>query len=104
LKAKEAFLAWASKVQPDAESLNPSSTLQIQTLLFGGATDARGKEMLPRERTFKVERGEEELLAANGPMDEWSGLSAAELKAALKERGLKVRIRSFKKKKIKIPI
>ena len=62
------FRKWAASFCDDAWYMNPGSAAQVQTLLFGGARKkGRGNagEVLPLQRTFKVERTEwEELHAA----------------------------------------
>ncbi|CAM9555786.1 unnamed protein product [Hapterophycus canaliculatus] len=98
-KAEETFLSWVKRMQPGAESLNPSSSTQIQTLLFGGSKlnksgGARGKttsEFLPVRRVFKMERDPAELAAfkASQVQDEYVDYTAAMLKDKLKEKGLR---------------
>ncbi|CBN74706.1 pol1-like DNA polymerase [Ectocarpus siliculosus] len=91
-KAEETFLNWVKKIQPGAETLNPSSSTQIQTLLFGGATNPKTKEKLPVRRVFKIERDPAELEAfkATQVQDEFADYTAAMLKEKLKEMGKKV--------------
>ncbi|CAN0410119.1 unnamed protein product, partial [Ectocarpus sp. 12 AP-2014] len=91
-KAEETFLSWVKKIQPGAETLNPSSSTQIQTLLFGGAMNPKTKEKLPVRRVFKIERDPAELEAfkATQVQDEFADYTAAMLKEKLKEMGKKV--------------
>jgi hypothetical protein len=51
------FLAWAGKHNVDGKFINPSSSAQIQTLLFGGMPTEKGKDITPVSRTFKVPMG-----------------------------------------------
>ncbi|CAM9543134.1 unnamed protein product [Scytosiphon promiscuus] len=98
-KAEETFLNWVKRMQPGAETLNPSSSTQIQTLLFGGSKlnksgGPRGKktaEILPVRRVFKMERDPAELAAykATEIQDEYVDYTAPMLKEKLKEKGLK---------------
>ncbi|CAM9700305.1 unnamed protein product, partial [Ectocarpus sp. 13 AM-2016] len=85
-KAEETFLSWVKKIQPGAETLNPSSSTQIQTLLFGGAMNPKTKEKLPVRRVFKIERDPAELEAfkATQVQDEFADYTAAMLKEKLK--------------------
>ncbi|CAM9132669.1 unnamed protein product [Ascophyllum nodosum] len=89
--AEETFIAWVMKMQPSAEGINPSSSSQIQTLLFGGAQNAKTGEILPSRRVFKVERDEAEIEASRkGEIeDEFSSFTAPMLKERLKKMGLK---------------
>ena len=58
-KHSENFRRWAaSQIGPDGLALNPASSLQLNTFLFGGALNAKTKEETERERVFKVAREE----------------------------------------------
>ncbi|CAM9558280.1 unnamed protein product [Pylaiella littoralis] len=91
-KAEETFLSWVKRIQPGTESLNTSSGTQIQTLLFGGAKNAKSGETLPVRRVFKMERdlAEIEAFRAEEVQDGFADYTAAMLKEKLKEMGLKV--------------
>lgn len=53
------FCNWAStKIGVDGLALNPASSLQLATFLFGGAENAKTKEVTASERVFKVAREE----------------------------------------------
>jgi len=53
------FREWAaSKIGPDGLALNPASSVQLQTLLFGGAVNQKTREQTETIRTFKVPRDE----------------------------------------------
>ena len=56
------FRSWVESVAgPDGLHINPQSTTQLQTLLFGGAASQKVKgEEVPRERVVKVELTPEE--------------------------------------------
>ncbi|CAN0444921.1 unnamed protein product, partial [Discosporangium mesarthrocarpum] len=53
-KSEEKFLSWVERLQPEAKGINPSSSPQVQTLLFGGAKFEKTDEVLPATRVFKV--------------------------------------------------
>ncbi|GKY94266.1 hypothetical protein MPSEU_000392400 [Mayamaea pseudoterrestris] len=101
------FREWAAtKIGPNALALNVASSVQLQTLLFGGAVNEKTKEIVEAVRTFKVPREEipedalialakrdEEELAASDPADakdHLEDMKAVQLKALCKEYGLKV--------------
>lgn len=53
------FREWtAGLIGPDGLAINPSSSQQLQTFLFGGSTNVKTKEPIERCRTFKVLREE----------------------------------------------
>ena len=66
------FRRWAAEYCEEAWFINVGSSAQIQTLLFGGAAKRRGRETLPMQRSFKLDRGEWEDLerARTGDADE----------------------------------
>eukprot|EP00523_Entomoneis_sp_CCMP467_P000343 CAMPEP_0168747238 /NCGR_PEP_ID=MMETSP0724-20121128/15558_1 /TAXON_ID=265536 /ORGANISM="Amphiprora sp., Strain CCMP467" /LENGTH=1095 /DNA_ID=CAMNT_0008795031 /DNA_START=259 /DNA_END=3546 /DNA_ORIENTATION=- len=93
-----------------ALALNPASSTQLQTLLFGGAVNKKTGEPTPTVREFKLKREEvsdeaweafqeqarrekEAAQAEKGETDklkdELEGMKATELKALCKEEGLK---------------
>ena len=55
----ENFRRWAARqIGPDGLALNPASSLQLGTFLFGGALNSKTREETERERVFKVAREE----------------------------------------------
>jgi hypothetical protein len=53
------FRDWASQyIGADGLAINPASSLQLQTFLFGGAKIEKTDEVWPAERVFKVPRDE----------------------------------------------
>lgn len=53
------FREWAAKkIGPDGFAMNPASSLQLGTFLFGGARNAKTKESTEEIRVFKVPRDE----------------------------------------------
>jgi DNA polymerase I-like protein with 3'-5' exonuclease and polymerase domains len=102
----EAFLEWAAKkLGPDGLAMNPASSVQLSTFLFGGSMNTKTKEATEAVRTFKVPREEipENALAAyekarqletgssdGEPDDYLDAMSAVELKHICKMNGLKV--------------
>jgi len=59
------FRRWIASYCADAWYMNVGSGTQLQTVLFGGAvTSKRGGEVLPLQRTFKIDRDEYEALKA----------------------------------------
>lgn len=55
----EQFRKWAqTQIGADGLALNPASSVQLQTFLFGGARNGRTGELTERSRTFKVPREE----------------------------------------------
>lgn len=88
---EEKFLAWATSLQPGVAGINPSSSTQIQTFLFGGALNAKTNTPIPETRVFKVERDEAEVLAEmkDDVVDEYTNYTAEMLKDKLKTMGLK---------------
>lgn len=67
------FREWAStKIGPDGLALNPASSTQLQTFLFGGAVNTKTKEESERVRVFSVPREEvpEEAIEAYRLRDE----------------------------------
>lgn len=64
-KLELTFRRWAASYCPSAWFMNPSSSTQVATLLFGGAENPMTREHSPQTKTFQLERHEyEELLAA----------------------------------------
>jgi hypothetical protein len=107
----EVFRNWAStKIGPDGLALNPASSVQLSTLLFGGAKNSKTGEATERVRVFKVPREEVPEQALEGYLElenaskQDSGdadkeedslayletMKAVQLKALCKEQGLKV--------------
>lgn len=102
----ETFLEWAAKkIGPDGLAMNPASSVQLSTFLFGGSMNTKTKEKTEAVRTFKVPREEipENALAAyekarqqetglsdGDPEDYLEAMSAVELKHICKMNGLKV--------------
>lgn len=100
------FREWAAKqIGPDALALNVASSVQLQTLLFGGARNGKTGEETERIRVFKIEREEvpedalealskrDEKIAETAPeetKDHLEDMKAAQLKALCKEYGLKL--------------
>ena len=84
------FLEWAQTYCNDVKSMNIASSQQIQQLLFG---EYENFELKSKERVFKIEKTDEELkeeselAIASNP---YVYNNSNELKAILKERGLKV--------------
>jgi hypothetical protein len=53
------FREWAAiKIGPDGLALNPASSVQLGTLIFGGAQNQKTKEVTETRRVFKVAREE----------------------------------------------
>ena len=108
------FRQWAAKqIGPDGLALNPASSVQLCTFLFGGAENEKTKELTEEVRTFKVPRDEipDDAMEAYRQAakehqktaveqgnddtdeeleDEFDKMKAAQLKALCKEYGLKV--------------
>lgn len=75
------FREWAATlIGPDGLAINPSSSQQLQTFLFGGSTNAKTKEPIERCRTFKVLREEvpAEAIEAYRERDEYEKVMAQE--------------------------
>lgn len=107
-----AFRRWAAKmIGVDGLALNPASSTQLGTFLFGGSENIKTRELTEVERVFKVAREElsqdtfDQLMkrdettkediknsgcAANLESDQLDQMKAAQLKALCKEYGLKV--------------
>jgi DNA polymerase-1 len=84
------FLDWASSMCPDAKYINPASNLHIQQLLFGHYENG---VKVSDERVFQIEKDEKEYaeeLERAIAKNPYSIMGVGELKALLKERGLKV--------------
>jgi hypothetical protein len=105
----ETFQKWAAtKIGADGLALNPASSVQLITFLFGGAPNSKTGELTEDVRVFKVPREEisdaameayrkrdEAQLAKLSPEDvphedELDHMTAVQLKALCKEHGLKV--------------
>ena len=55
-KLRAVFRDWTiSLLGDDGKYFNPSSTMQIQTLLFGGAKNQKSNEFLPHKREFDID-------------------------------------------------
>ena len=53
------FCQWAStKIGIDGLALNPASSVQLATFLFGGSKNSKTNEDTERQRIFKVAREE----------------------------------------------
>ena len=107
IKHIEVFRRWAEKMigNGDGLAINPSSSQQLQTFLFGGSTNQKTGETIERVRKFKVPRSEvssdalevykqiQEAEAArrgeDGEEDALDKMSAVQLKQVLKENKLK---------------
>ena len=108
----QAFREWASTlIGPDGLAINPASSVQLCTFLFGGAKNIKTGEATEKVRVFKVPREEvpdsateayrarEEAAKTNpdGSMaesvenqeDEFDQMKAGQLKSLCKEYGLK---------------
>jgi hypothetical protein len=88
-RMEDMFIEWATQYCTEIKHINIASPAQMQQLLFGEYEDF---ELKSRERSFKLDKSPEEIeierqaaLAANP----YAEHGAAELKALLKERGLK---------------
>ncbi|GMI21361.1 hypothetical protein TeGR_g673, partial [Tetraparma gracilis] len=107
VRHSRAFRSWAaSLIGPDGLALNPSSSQQLGTFLFGGSPNAKTGELSETQRTFKVPRSEipPEALQAYADAEErdrrrdeeegvevepaspFSEMTAAKLKEYIKER------------------
>jgi len=107
------FRKWALEmIGPDGLSLNPASSTQLCTFLFGGALNAKTKEATESVRVFKLpieeipeeaielynqEKQKQEEGGAEGDAkpvvyepDEFDDMKVVQLKALCKELGLKV--------------
>ena len=105
------FRKWAlGIIGADGLAINPASSTQLCTFLFGGAENSKTKEKTEEVRVFKVPRGEisdeamemyreakanakrDEGDENNGePVpDEFDSMKVAQLKVLCKENGLKV--------------
>ena len=97
------FRNWAADfLGADGLAMNPASSVQLQTFLFGGFVHPETKVSIERERVFTVSRDEipPEALDAyenrakpivqEPPTDELTHMTAVQLKALCKARGLKV--------------
>ena len=105
------FRNWAfQKIGADGLAINPSSSVQLSTLLFGGSANQKTGQLTEEVRVFSVPREDvtdEALMAyetcdteqntspdgvANDQEtpDELDGMKAVQLKALCKDRGLKV--------------
>jgi hypothetical protein len=106
----ETFRRWACELNgPNGYAINPASSTQLCTLLFGGAQNQKTKEPTETVRVFKVPREEisdeamamfkekdakdkeNEDVSNQEPLpDEFDLMKAAQLKVLCKENGLKV--------------
>ncbi len=111
----EKFRKWAYKMNgPDGLAINPASSTQLCTFLFGGAKNSKTSEITEKERVFTLPREEipddamellkqrneehkDRIQNGNGPdgvqsiiPDEFDNMKAAQLKILCKENGLKV--------------
>lgn len=104
----KAFRQWAQKmIGPDGLAINPASSTQLGTFLFGGAQNQKTKETTEKIRKFTVPREEitdeamelyrlrdeeakKKLDPKEAQLDEFDEMKAAELKALCKQYGLKV--------------
>ncbi len=89
--AVEMFKSWVKEMQPEAAEINPSSSAQIQCLLFGGSENIRERgEALESVRTFQTERDATELEQLMSSLDEYASMTLSELKDVCRSRSLKV--------------
>ncbi len=89
--AVETFKSWVAEMQPEAADINPSSSAQIQCLLFGGSENIREKgQALESVRTFQIERDPMELEQLMSALDKYASMTLPELKDACRSRSLKV--------------
>ena len=90
-KMQKTFMDWASTHLGDqVKHLNTASSTQIGHFLFGHYVN---NELVSLERTFKLTKGEEEFEAETAEavrINPYVKMTAPEIKALLKERGLKV--------------
>lgn len=109
----ETFRKWAYKmIGPDGLAINPASSTQLCTFLFGGALNTKTKEETEKVRVFTIPRieipddamellkkkseieREEEIkrIESEGKTidDEFDNMKVAQLKALCKENGLKI--------------
>lgn len=108
----QAFREWASTlIGPDGLAINPASSVQLCTFLFGGSQNVKTKEATEKVRVFKVPREEipdnameayrardesakaesdGSASAQDDQPDEFDHMKATQLKALCKEYGLKV--------------
>ena len=114
IRHSKIFREWAaSLIGPDGLAMNPNSAAQICTFLFGGAANTKTGEPTEDVRVFKTLReemcqealdgyAERDEFEKNGPYpeddgeqeevvveDEFTLMTAVQLKALLKEQGLK---------------
>lgn len=100
-----AFRTWAqTQIGADGLAMNPASSTQLQTFLFGGSQNQKNREYTEPIRVFKVPRGDisedaleaykqREMTGERDPepeTDELDHMTAVQLKALCKEQGLKV--------------
>ncbi len=107
VRHSEIFRSWAAEIiGPDGLAMNPGSAQQLATFLFGGAINEKTQEPIESTRTFSVPRTEVhpeglealkkrdfDAAAASGEdttTDEFDVMTAVQLKAILKENGLKM--------------
>jgi len=88
-KMLETFMKWVEQHCPDARYINTASTIQMQQLFFG---HFENKELISETRIFKIDKSAEEISAEEEQAkssNPFAGKTAPELKAMLKEKGLK---------------
>lgn len=89
-KMENMFIEWASKYCSDTQYINIASPAQMQQLLFGEYEEFQLKS---RERVFKLDKSAEELEQERQEVlltNPYANHGAAELRAVLKDRGLKL--------------
>jgi len=104
------FRNWAfQQIGPDGLAINPASSTQLCTFLFGGAANTKTKEETEKVRVFKVPREEipddamemyrkrdasqdeaKKIDGSDRQPDEFDSMKATQLKEVCKEYGLKV--------------
>lgn len=102
------FREWAARqIGKDGLAINPASSTQLATFLFGGSTNSKTGATTESERVFKIareeltpdaleafeklEETESKKLEEEGPRsDHLDEMTAVQLKALCKEQGLKV--------------
>jgi hypothetical protein len=88
----ETFITWALNYCKDAEHINTASTKQMQQFFFGEMKDGKCVN-IGEEKIFKIDKDEALILLENETLiaeNPYAKHNSAELKAVLKERGLKL--------------